>query len=261
MNAIPATDRIVTRSDNQPPGPLDQAKAIFTELAAWLRETPVVQDEQTAKAGSAWIERARIALDEARTERDGKTRPHLDALETIRGEYETVRDKTKTNEGGPLQRALTALKKRMTDYANAVEAARAAEAAGLAKEADEKAAAARAAELAEKEAIADAEVGVETDIGAAIEQADEAFADFQRADRASERAIRGIPLRFGSVTGGRAQTMRTVETLSVTDWKAAIDEMGVTESIRDAIISSARNYRREFGDLPAGIAANKGRTM
>ena len=98
-------------------------------------------------------------------------------------------------------------------------------------------------------------------IGAAIEEADQAFDDFRRADNAAARAEREVPVRFGSVTGGRAQTMRNHETLSVTDWMHAITVMGLTSKIEEALLSSARDYRKEHGELPAGIASNTERRM
>lgn len=246
---------------NNPPSVIDRAKEAFDELAAWLKEHPVIENADDAKQGAAYVERTRVALQEARDERDGKTRPHLDALETIRTAYELVRDKTKTNEGGPLQRAFTALKKRLTDYANAVEAARIAEAERLRKEAEAKEAAARAAEAAEQEAIADAEVGVETDVGGAIEQADAAFTDYRRADKQAAIAERNVPVRFHSVMGGRTQSMRTTEVLHVVDPAKAISVMGMTDKIKDAILSSARDFRKEFGELPSGIEASFERSL
>ena len=260
MSALAPNPRAVVGGNN-PPGTIGRAKEAFDELAAWLKEHPVIESAEDAKAGAAYVERSRIALQEARDERDGKTRPHLDALETIRSAYDLVRDKTKTNEGGPLQRAFTALKKRLTDYANAVEAARIAEAERLRKEAEEKEAAARAAEAAEQEAIADSELGVETDVGGAIEQADAAFTDYRRADKNAAIAEKNVPVRFHSVMGGRTQSMRTTEKLVIEDAFAALTVLGVTPEIEEAILKSSRAFRQEFGELPNGITATFTRSL
>ncbi|XUM21016.1 hypothetical protein ACRAVF_27010 [Bradyrhizobium oligotrophicum S58] len=271
---VPAADRAVTITHNYPVEPvaetvtaeeivpvLDQARAVFDELGVFLQDAPVIQDEATAKRGAAFLERARLALQEARDERTRRTQPLMDRLTAIRNAFDLVRDKTKTNEGGPLERAYNALRKRLTDYAAKVEAARIAEAERLMREAQAAEAAARAAEAAEQEAIADAEVGVVTDVAAAIDVADQTFADFKRADRLATRAAREVPVRFGSVTGGRAQTMRTIEVLTVSDVALAIKAMGLTPKITEALLSSARDYRKAYGELPPGIAASHERSL
>ncbi len=61
--------------------------------------------------------------------------------------------------------------------------------------------------------------------------------------------------------GNRALAPRTVEVLTVTDAAAAIKEMGLTAKISDALCSSARDYRKEFGELPAGISAGSKRSV
>lgn len=251
----PAADRIVTRSDNAPPEGIDHAKDALTELSQWLRDHPVIQQQDEAKAGAALKERTLLALNEARAERETKTRPFRDRLNAIFAAYELVKDK------GTLERAYGELRKRLTAYADAVEAARIAEAERLRLEAEAKEKAAREAEAAEQEAIANAEVGEITDVGAAIAEADQAFADYRRADKSAAIAARNVPLRFGSVIGGKSVTMRTVEVLEIEDLARAVAVLGATEKIADAVLSSARDFRKEFGELPAGIKASFKRQM
>jgi predicted glycosyl hydrolase (DUF1957 family) len=76
----------------------------------------------------------------------------------------------------------------------------------------------------------------------------------EAAARAAERAERDTHVR---IAGGftRALGLRTREILTVTDWKAAIEEIGLTDAIRDAILIGARAYRKEFHELPEGIAS------
>jgi hypothetical protein len=50
-------------------------------------------------------------------------------------------------------------------------------------------------------------------------------------------------------------------TLTVTDWQAAITELGLTDLIRDAILTSARAYRKTFRELPEGIVATYDRSL
>ena len=246
---VPATDRVVSRNDNNPAQALDYAKDALDELSKWLKDNPVVQDQAQLKAGTALKERTLLAMNEARSERETKTRPIRDTLNAIFATYELVKDK------GILERAYTELRKRLTDYGNAIEAARIAEAERLRKEAEERERIARIAEAAEREAIDDAEQGAESDVGGAIAQADAAFTDYRRADKQAAIAERNVPLRVGSVLGGRSQSMRTVEVLAIDNVELAIKVLGLTEKIRDAIISSARDFRKEFDELPAGIKA------
>ena len=55
--------------------------------------------------------------------------------------------------------------------------------------------------------------------------------------------------------------MRTVEVLAIENAELAIRAMGLTDKIRDAILSSARDYRREHEELPAGINATFERSL
>lgn len=250
---IPAAGRAVARSDNNPPGPLIHGQNAMVELSAFLRENPVIQTQDQAKQGSAYIERTRVSLNEMETERKEKVAPLNEHLGIINAAYRNVRE--------PLESALKVLRARLTSYASAIEAARIAEAEKLRKEAEAKEAAARAAERAEQDAIACADVGELSDVGAAIEQADHAFSDFKRADRQAAIAERSVPVRFNSVMGGRTQAMRTVEVLVIDDIAQAIKVMGITEKIAMAVLSSARDFRKEFDELPAGVRATFERSL
>jgi hypothetical protein len=55
--------------------------------------------------------------------------------------------------------------------------------------------------------------------------------------------------------------LRDRETLAVTDWQAAITEVGLTDTIRDAILASARSYRKAFRELPEGVIATYDRSL
>jgi hypothetical protein len=160
-----------------------------------------------------------------------------------------------------LERAYTALRDRLTKYSDAEEAKRIAEASRLRAEAEEKERLAREAEAAERQAIVDAEEGECTDVGEAIEVADQTFADFRRADKTAAIAAKNVPVRFASVLGGKSVTMRTTEVLTVTDAFAALKAMGVTPEIEEVLLSAARKYRKEFDELPSGITATFKRSL
>lgn len=238
---------------NRPPGPLEQAKEATVELNSWLTENPVVQDQQTAKSGAAYIERSRVALQEMESERVEKVRPLNDELRLLNGLYRGVRE--------PLEKFVAILKKRLTDYATVEEERRRAILAEAQRIAAETERLAREAEAAEKAAMDNAAAGECVDVGAATVEADAAFHDYQVAGRQAARIARQVPVRLGSIMGGRALSMRTQETLIVTDAAAAIAAIGLTENIAEAICTSARKYRDEYGELPPGIESKKERTI
>ena len=239
--------------NNNPSGPIDSAKEAMTELSAFLKEHPVIQSHDDAKAGGAYVERTRIALGEMKTERTAKVAPLNRKLAAINDAYRTVRE--------PLEKVLKELRRRLTDYTTAIEAARIAEANRLAAERAEAERIAREAEKREQDAIAAVDVGECADAGTAIQEADAAFSDFEKAARAAAIAERGVPVRLGSVMGGRSLSMRTTEALKVEDACAAIKAMGLTSKIEEAILSSARDFRKAHDELPNGVSSTYERSM
>jgi hypothetical protein len=238
---------------NKPPGVIDSAKEAMTELSAFLADTPVIENQPQAKQGGAHIERTRISLAAMEDERSERVGPLNKELTAINGAYRVVRE--------PLEKVLKELRRRLTDFANAIEAARIAEANRLAAERAEAERIAREAEVAEQNAIAMADVGELTDAGGAIAEADARFRNFERAYRAAAVAAKNVPVRIGSAMGGRALSMRTVEVLVIDDACAAIKAIGLTDKVQDAILSSAREFRKAYGELPMGISSTHQRSM
>ena len=248
----PASDRNVQKTDNQPPGPLDYAKEAMRELSAWLVENPVIE-AGGVKPGGAWVERARGALAEMEAERTTKVGPLNAELAKINSAYRIVRE--------PLEKVLKELRRRLSDYANAIEAARIAEANRLAADRAEAERIAREAEAREADAKAAVDVGACEDVGDAIIEADAAFKDFAKADRAAAIAAKNVPVRIGSAMGNRALSMRTVEVFTITDVHAAIEAMGVTPDIEQAVIKCARAFYKAHNDVPPGINLTHERRM
>lgn len=290
VSAIPPAGdgREITRNDNNPPdaveglrgayrtliaavngllnhrddkGQIAQAEEAYAELSAFLKDTPAITNHDEAKLCSGYLERTRVALTGGRDERDAYTKPLNEQLAKIRGLYDLVREKTKVNAGGKLEAAYTVARARLTNYSNQVENARAAEAERLRLEAIERERIARGAEAAEANAIAGADVGECTDVGAAIAQADDAFKDFRVASKQAAIAERNVPVRFASAVGGRSQSMRTVEVLVIENLNQAIKVLGLTEKIKEAVLASARDFIREFEEPPAGIRITHERKM
>ena len=264
MNATVITladnPRAVIGGNNPPPETaLTRAAPAIEDLRAWLRGNPVIVCDDESRAAKAVADRVAAALAAVEAERDGKVRPLNEQVRAINGEYHAVHN---TNAGKPglWDKMFGELRRRMTTFARAEEDRRLkiAEAARLAAEESQRQA--LAAMAREREAIEDASVGVETDAAAAAESADTAFAQYRRADNAARRAERDTKVRI--VGGaGNAVSLRNKETLAVTDWKAAIEEMGLTDGIADAILTAARSYRKALGELPAGITATFERAL
>ena len=68
-------------------------------------------------------------------------------------------------------------------------------------------------------------------------------------------------VRIGSIMGNRALSMRTVEVLVVEDACKAIKAIGLTDKIRDAILSSAKDFRKAYDELPDGVISTQERSL
>jgi hypothetical protein len=249
-----ANPRAIIGGNNPPvpinldaPSLIDRARSFYTILSAFLKNTPVIQSHNDAKQAANYVEQARATIGEIEDTRKRRVTPLNDEVKAINEEYRTPRE--------TLQSLMDEVKRRLTAFAVAEEAERqrAAEAARIAAAEAERIA--REAEAVEVEAKACADVGeIGVNVAAAITQADKAFDTFKRADRTAARAERAVPVRLSGGMG-RAVSMRRTETLVLDDAVAAITAIGPTEKVRDAILSSARDYRKLHGKLPAGVSA------
>jgi len=231
---------------NLPPGAIDFAQEASAALSDWMKDRPVIETESDARAAKLLLDRAKSSLDSMDAERDAQVRPLNEQVKAINDRYRSPRTL--------LEKVRNALVDRLTGYARRLEAERQRAAEEARKAAEAAAQAAREAEEHEREAREEAEAGVcDVDVGAVTERADAAFQDFQRADWAAQRAERDAKVRIGGGFG-KVSTLRTVETLIITDIHAAIEDLGVTPAIADAVLSAARAYRRENSELPNGIS-------
>lgn len=236
--------------NNGPPDIINDAWGVYRSVAEWMEGAPVIADDATAGNAKLQWDRAKAALDDLEKARDDRVRPLNTQVREINGEFKKVSE--------PLGKLRSELQARMSAFALAEEARKAAEAAALRKAAEEAEAAARAAEQAEQEAKEDAAVGVVVDVGAAIGDANEAFADFEKASREAARAERGVK---GRIAGGfgRAFSVRTTRTLAITDpvkvVVALMEKTGrVPEKVTDALLTAVRDFEKTFGALPAGVS-------
>lgn len=245
---------------NRPPDALELSQSIMEDFSRFLAETPVINSFDLAKQAGLWAERVQKLFGDMEDERDSQVRPLNEQVADINAKYKAVHN-VDTKRPGAFDKLLTELRYRLTAYARAEEDKRIAAAEAARKIAEEAERVAREAEARERQAKLDADVGECTDVGAAIVEADQKFSDFERANRAAAVAERSIPVRISSGLGGRALSMRTKETLILDDAETALKAIGVTEKIREALLSASRDYRKLKGQLPPGVSSQTERTI
>jgi len=229
---------------NNPPSALDFCTETTADLGKWLEDHPVIQTEEDARAGKLLVDRAVATIADAEAERDKMVRPLNEQVKTINDKFRGPRD--------TLRQVCDILRERLQAFIQAEKAKREAEAEAKRRAAEEAEQRAREAEERELQAREDAECGVVSPVAARTAEADQAFSDFERAKREAARAEKDTRVKIG---GGfrKALSTRTKEVLTLQNWQAAIDEMGLSESLIEAILKEARAYRKASGHLPAGI--------
>lgn len=236
----------IAMGHNNPPSEIEGVEDTVSELSKWLTDHPVIQSEEEARAGKLLVDRSRGSLKDLDAERKKRVDPLNGEVKRINNEYTIPKNR--------LSEALGALMERLTAYAKAEKAKREAEAAERQRLLDEAEAKARAAQAALEEAKEEAKEGIVVDIVAAQGAANQAVLDQERAMREAARAERDTKMKIG---GGfnRALGLREKETLILRDWFQAISNMGISESLTEAILKEARAFRKEVGHLPLGVDA------
>jgi hypothetical protein len=236
------------------PSPADLSADTMRDLSAWMAEHPVIQDGDQARAAKLLLDRYKGCAGDIEADRDKKVRPLNDEIAAINAEYKAVHN-TDRKKPGALDRVANELRARLTDYLAREEADRIRKAEDARKAAEEAERIARETEQREREAIENAKAGeLGVDVTQVVVAADSSFAAFLKADRDASRAERDTNVRIGGGFG-KAASLRSVETLSLTDPVAALQAVGVTEKITDAILSAARDFRKQNGSLPAGVTS------
>lgn len=238
--------------NNPPQTAIDLARKCFKDISEFLTENPVIETESVARDAAQIVSRGKHMIAGLKAERRKQTDPLNDQVKGINAQYKKPRDLIENLTG----EAAT----RLTNYAREEERKRQESADIARREAEEKERLAREAEALEREAKENAAVGEIVNVSAAIVQADQAFDDFTDASRVAARAEREIPVRLGDGLG-RTVSMRSKEILSVENWQEAITEIGLNETIREAILTSARAFRKTNDRLPAGIASRTERSI
>lgn len=239
---------------NKPPETIEAARDTMLALSDWMKEHPVIETEDDAREAKKLLDRAKSCSGEIENERDRLVRPLNEEIDAINAKYKAVHNKD-SKKPGTLDKVVTELKSRLTVFIRAEEDRRALEAEAKRRAAEKAERIAREAEAKEREAIDNAKAGeLGVDVTQAVVEADSRFTEFEKADRAAARAEREMHVKIG---GGwqRSVSLRTKETLILDDAIQAINAIGVSDGIRDAILSAARDYRKRTGSLPAGVSA------
>lgn len=244
---------------NNPPGPIDHAQSVVDDINSWLADHPVIENEGQAREAKPYLDRAKAAFEEVEAERDGKVRPLNEQVKATNETYKAFHN-TDPKKPGRFDKIVIELKARVAAFMLREEEKRrvAAEQARLAQEEAERIA--REAEAKEAEALENARAGEVVDVAEVTKQADEAFSEFERQSRFAARAERDTKVKIG---GGfdKSASLRNVETLHLESYGKAIKAIGPHDKIRDAILSAARDYRKEHGSLPDGVSATYERKL
>lgn len=239
---------------NSPPSILDFAQDTMRELSEWMKERPAISSEDDARHAKLLLDRAKNCAADIEAERDKLVRPLNDQVDEINSKYKSVHNKD-SKKPGLLDKVVNELKSRLGIFIKAEEDRRQDELDKLLAVAAAKEQEARAAETKEREAIANANAGeLGVDVTQVVVAADNAFAEFKQADRAVSRAESEQHVKIG---GGfnNAVSLRNKETLVLVSYGKAITAIGPHEKIRDAILSAAREFRKERGALPDGVVS------
>jgi hypothetical protein len=250
---------------NQPPAAIEMAAPTVEELRLFLADNPVISDDDEARAAKALLDRVILALKDIESERDDKVRPLNEQVKAINAEYHHLHNVNKKTPG-LWDKLVNQLWSRMSAYALDVERRRfAAEQAArhAAEEAAEEARRAAEAEAVARDMAADGVCDI--DMAGAIEAADTTSQIALRAMWTARRAEGNTKVR---ITGGigNAVSLKDHETLTVADWRSAIEEMSgddgrIPQDIADAILKCARAHRKAFDQLPAGVIATYVRSL
>lgn len=226
---------------------IDLAKEVTRQISEWFAENPVVSTEKDAKTTKLYVDRAKLCLKDLEDERDGKVRPLNDKVNAINAVHKTVRR--------PLGAVLHEMEEAIDIFIKAEETRRVEIAVESQRRAREAELRARKAEELERDRLQSIRLGeVGLDISLVVEEADEAFSEYEKAQRA---AIRAQAETHVKIAGGlsRAMSIKDKEVLEIVDAVAFILEVGVTETMKFPILTAARAFRKKNGRLPNGITA------
>jgi hypothetical protein len=237
---------------NNPPDQTVTAAETMRDISDFLSENPLI-DEAHAREAKLFIDRGKLAIADLEAERETKVKPLNQQVQQINDHYRSPREL--------LKKVLNEIQERLSSFLRAEETKRQAAAAEARRIAEAAEQAAREAERIERERLADAAVGeAGIDVAALTIEADTKFREMEKAQRQAAIAERDAKIKIGGGFG-RALGLKTKEELIIIDAIDAIHAIGVTESITEAILTSARAYRKLNGVLPKGVISETERKV
>lgn len=229
---------------NRPPDMTETLGQVTDDIGTWLSENPVIQDDKQAKEAKVLLDRGKLGIQDAEAERDSKVRPLNEQVKAVNEYYKRPKE--------ILQKILVEVGNRLSTFIRAEEAKRIAAAEQARREAEAAKAAALQAEQVEQEMLANSAAGeLGGNVATATKDADEAFRTHAKATHQAAIKEREIPVKIKGLT--RASGLVTKETAVVHDGILAIQTMGMDDDISEAILRSARAYKRLHNRWPAGI--------
>lgn len=253
IGELPDNPRVVLGSNN-PPSSIDDSRSTYKLIAQFLKDNPIVESETTALSANETLAIGKSTLKALEIAEGAEADPLYSQWKAAKAKYKPAID--------GMKKIVDEVAARLTEFMKAEQRRRQQEADEKRRIAEEAEHAAREAERLEAEARENASVGeVGVDVAGAIEQADTAFDTFKKTARDATLAEKNADVRFKSRFAAKATTLRTIKTLVLTDATKAIAAIGITEKIQEAILSSARDYRKTNNLLPDGVTETEDQTL
>lgn len=254
MNQTVLARATPTMGDNQPPSPIDHARDAYRDLSQFLADTPVIQDQETARKAKLQLDRIKATAGDLEMARKAETEPRYAAWQQAIAKYKPAKE--------GLEKLTAQLEARIKRFLDEEENKRRAEAARVRLAAEEAARKADEAARAEAEARENASLGeIGVDVGGAAAALAEAATDAARLERratVAERDADNVRLSGGF---GRSISVRVTMKPVIQDHKAAIEVLGLTDDIAAAILKGARAYKKLKGEWPKGIGEIEDRSL
>jgi hypothetical protein len=237
--AIPAADRVVTSTDNQPPLTPFEAISVhidtLLETAKGFLDGDPITTQAMADTVGKLLDEARQADKAAEAQRKIEAKPFDDGKAEVQARYKPLSERCFL--------VVSTAKKALAPFLQAEQARIDAEAAAARKVADE---------LAEAAIFARQQIA-ETDLGA-LDKTEALLKEADKAGKLANRAERGKAMATG---GARSVAMRSVWTPAITDRRAALTYymQSQPEELESWLLEQARR------DVAAGARAIPGFTI
>lgn len=229
---------------NNPPSRAQFVSETAVTIGAFLKDHPVIQTEEEAKAYKLLRDQGKLALADMEDERKSKNRVHETAIKQNNDEYRGPRVLLEKVLGEGDSRVEVWMRQEEEKRKRIKE-----EAWAKVQKIEE---AAREAAEREQEAKEAASMGVETDVLSASRDTDAAEQALGRARREALRAERNEGVK---IAGGHRRALSARETVEfiITDPILTVKDVGWSERVLKALESDVREYYQKFSTAPKGV--------